>query len=53
MADGLMSMGNYAQYVWPAYGLAVVALLALLVGSVRSAHHYESLVKKAREARGD
>ena len=30
-------MGGYAAYVWPAYGFAVLALVALLVQSWRSA----------------
>ena len=53
MSDGLLTMGGYAQYIWPAYGLAVVALVALLVGSVKSARRYEDMLKQAREARGD
>lgn len=30
-------MGGYAGYVWPAYGVAAVILLALLFASIRQA----------------
>ena len=31
-----LAMGGYAAYVWPAYGIAVVVLAALVVTSLRS-----------------
>ena len=31
-----LDMGGYAAYVWPAYGLAALVLVALLVASLRS-----------------
>ena len=51
MSEQFLNMGNYGQYVWPAYGLALVCLVAMLVGSIRSARHYETLLQQAREAR--
>jgi heme exporter protein D len=29
-------MGGYAAWVWPAYGLAAVALLAMLITTLRT-----------------
>ena len=31
-----LDMGGYAAYVWPAYALAALVLVALLVSSLRS-----------------
>lgn len=33
--DAFLAMGGYAAYVWPAYGVAAVVMLALLVVSRR------------------
>lgn len=33
--SGFLAMGGYAAFVWPAYGLAVGALMALAIVSVR------------------
>ena len=30
-----LAMGGYAAYVWPAYGLAAIILVGLLVASLR------------------
>ena len=51
MLEQILDMGGYAQYVWPAYGLAGVALVWLLLQSIVSARHYEALLKQARESR--
>mgnify|MGYP006424159547 CR=1 FL=1 len=29
------AMGGYAAYIWPAYGLAALVMLGLLIGSLR------------------
>jgi heme exporter protein D len=34
--DALIAMGGYGGYVWPAYGVALVVLLAVLVQSVHA-----------------
>jgi heme exporter protein D len=50
-----LAMGGYAAYVWPAYGLAAVVLIALLAQSWRSARRraaeLEQLRHLARPAR--
>ena len=51
MSDQFFNMGGYGQYVWPAYGLAAVALIWLLLQSILSARRNEALLTKARETR--
>ena len=49
-------MGGYAAYVWPAYGLAMVVVVGLLVLSVRrlrSAERMLTLLERARRGRAD
>lgn len=43
MADptAFFAMGGHGGYVWPAYGLAVVVLAALLVASIRALRKQE------------
>ena len=33
-ANDFLSMGGYAGYVWPAYGIAALVLIAMTVASV-------------------
>ena len=33
--ESFFSMGGYAAYIWPAYGIAVVVIAGLIVLSVR------------------
>jgi len=33
-ANSFFSMGGYADYVWPAYGIAALVLIAMAVASV-------------------
>lgn len=33
-ANSFFSMGGYADYVWPAYGIAALVLIAMTVASV-------------------
>ena len=51
MSEEFWTMGGYGQYVWPAYGLALVALIWLLYQSIVSARRNEALLQQAREAR--
>ncbi len=44
-------MGGYAAYVWPAYALAAIVLLALLVATLRGLRAREALLKTLEEAR--
>ena len=48
--DGLsefLSMGGYAAFVWPAYAVVVVVLVAVYVASARSLRARELDVEKA------
>jgi len=40
--NGFLSMGGYAAYVWPAYGLAAIVLIGLLVVSLRRLRRAEA-----------
>ena len=51
MLDEFIQMGGYGQYVWPAYGLALIALIWLLYDSIVTARRNEALLNQAREAR--
>ena len=44
-------MGGYAAFVWPAYALAGVVMLGLIVHAVRRAHRSEADLEAARTAR--
>jgi heme exporter protein D len=37
-----LAMGGYAGFVWPAYALAAIVLVGLLVGSLRQLHKAEA-----------
>jgi len=39
-----LAMGGYWQFVWPAYAIAVVVLVALLVGTLRAVRANEAAV---------
>ena len=45
------AMGGYGGYVWPAYGIAVVVLVALLIDSLRNARHREAQLADLRKSR--
>jgi len=44
------NMGGYAAFVWPAYALAGVVMLALIVNAIRRARRTEADLKAARSA---
>jgi heme exporter protein D len=46
-----LSMGGKGGYIWPAYLIAAVVLIALLVNSLRSARIQESRLAALRQAR--
>jgi len=46
-----LSMGGYAEYIWPAYLVAAVVLLVLLIGSLRSVRGQEARLAALRQAR--
>jgi heme exporter protein D len=45
------SMGGYAAYVWPAYGVAAVILVAMLIVSLRGLRRHEALLKTLETSR--
>jgi heme exporter protein D len=46
-----LAMGGYGGYIWPAYLIAAVVLLALLVTSLRGARGQEARLATLRQAR--
>ncbi len=44
------AMGGYAAYVWPAYGVSIVALIAVAVVSWREMKRAERLVDLSQKA---
>ena len=40
-----LAMGGYAGFVWPAYGVAALVLIALVIASVRRARTAEAEVR--------
>ncbi len=47
-----LHMGGYAAYVWPAYGLTALVMLALLVASVRGLRVRRRELARLEGARG-
>ncbi len=46
-----LSMGGKGDFIWPAYLIAAVVLIALLVSSLRSARSQEARLAALRQAR--
>ena len=46
-----LAMGGYAVYVWPAYGVAAVVLIGVLIASVRSLRAREAEIEAAEAGR--
>lgn len=49
-----LSMGGYAAFIWPAYGLTAVVMVALLAASIIKARASEAeleLVQQTRRSR--
>lgn len=46
-----LAMGGYGAYVWAAYLIAAVVMLALLIGSLRSLRAQESRLAALRQGR--
>jgi heme exporter protein D len=51
MLSTLTTMGGYAGYVWPAYGLSVVVMVALLLVSLKAARHNETELEQLQRTR--
>ncbi|MBI5164609.1 MAG: heme exporter protein CcmD [Magnetospirillum sp.] len=50
--SAFFAMGGYAGYIWPAYGLALVVMVAVLVLSFRDARARETELDLLQQARG-
>jgi heme exporter protein D len=46
------AMGGYAAYVWPAFGVAAVILIALLLLSLRTLRAREAVLRNLEDSRG-
>ncbi|PWC89178.1 cytochrome C biogenesis protein CcmD [Azospirillum sp. TSH100] len=46
-----LHMGGYAAYVWPAYGIATLVLLGLLVATWKGLRDAEATLKALESAR--
>ncbi len=52
--ESFLSMGGYAGFVWPAYGLVLVVVLALVLVALRRLRRAEAELRELRgEARDD
>ncbi len=54
--SAFFDMGGYAAFVWPGYGLAALAMIGLLISSLRTLRTREkefSQVRRNRTAPGD
>jgi heme exporter protein D len=47
------AMGGYGAYVWPAYGVAALVLIALAIVAVRSYRARQVLLTALREQQSD
>jgi heme exporter protein D len=47
-----LDLGGYGMYVWPAYGLAAVVLLGLLLASWRAVATHERALARLQLPRG-
>ena len=43
------NMGGYAAYVWPAFGVTALVLIALAVASLRSLRSREQILERLRQ----
>jgi len=46
-----LAMGGYAAFVWPAYGLAALVLIGLLVGTLKTLRASETTLKALEGSR--
>jgi len=45
------AMGGYAAYVWPAYGMAALVMVGILVASIRGLRSREATLKALEGSR--
>lgn len=46
-----LDMGGYAAYIWPAYGLALVVMVGLLLVSLKELRDHEATLKALESMR--
>ncbi|MGE5504110.1 MAG: heme exporter protein CcmD [Actinomycetota bacterium] len=51
--QAFLTMGGYGGYVWPAYGIGAIAMIALLALSVRETRGREAELDLLQQARQD
>ncbi len=47
-----IQMGGYAAFIWPAYGIAALVLIGLLVTSLRGLRQHEATLAALQETGG-
>jgi heme exporter protein D len=47
-----LRMGGYAAFIWPAYGVAALVLIGLLVASLRDLRGHEAMLATLQQAGG-
>jgi heme exporter protein D len=48
---GFFDMGGYGIYVWPAYALAAIVMIGLMVASLRTLHVREASLQALEDDR--
>jgi heme exporter protein D len=51
--SAFFAMGGYAEYVWPAYGIAAVVLAGLVVSSLRFRRERQRLLAALGEEKAE
>jgi heme exporter protein D len=49
-ADSFIAMGGYAQYVWPAYGIAALVIVGFALATWRRLRAAEEALARVAEA---
>ena len=49
-SDSFFAMGGYAQFVWPAYGIAALVILGFAIASWRRLRAAERALERVAEA---
>ena len=47
-----LAMGGYAGYVWPAFALAALVMLGMVVATLRTLHRREAALAELEKSRG-